>query len=244
MKFKMIAEHLKQLTESDVWFNVDKKYEDQLVAHMENAINTIFRDKDYKKGLDELTQTTQLLRTIVSMGRLKEDITHSAQEFTSANTSINSSKLPAVFNLVQFTPDTINLDYGGGKFDNAAEFLATKNVINLVYDPFNRSSSHNEDVLAKIKEHNGADSATLSNVLNVIKEESIREEVLNNIKQLIKPGAELYITVYEGDKSEEGRETKAGYQLNRKTSSYLDEIIKIFGEGNVKQKGKLIIAKN
>lgn len=171
-----------------------------------------------------------------------EEITTSEQEYTSAKTSINSAKLPAIFHLAEFNPDTINLDYGGGKFDNAAEYLNSIGVTNLVYDPYNRTSEHNMSVLKQIRKNNGADTATLSNVLNVIKEEYIRQEVLSNIKKLLKDNGILYITVYEGDGSGRERPTAAGYQLNRKTADYLDEIRKVFP--NVVINGKLITAKN
>lgn len=170
-----------------------------------------------------------------------EDINVSKQEFTSANTSINSSKLPAIFKLASFRPNSINLDYGGGKFDNAAEFLKEQNVTNLVYDPYNRTKEHNNEVIKAVNNNGGADTVTLSNVLNVIKEESIRLEILNNIKTLLKPNGALYITVYEGTGLSDEKPTKAGYQLNRKTSGYLEEIKSVFS--NVQQKGKLIIAR-
>ena len=60
------------------------------------------------------------------------------QEFTSAKTSINKNKVPALFKLAVFKPDTVNLDYGGGKFDTATEYLKKFNVTNLIYDPYNR----------------------------------------------------------------------------------------------------------
>jgi len=170
-----------------------------------------------------------------------DDISQSEQEFTSAKTSINGSKLPVVFKLVDFKSDTINLDYGGGKFDNATEYLKQQNVTNLIYDPFNRSDEHNKEVLKTIKQNGGADTATLSNVLNVIKEESIRNEVLNNIKKLLKPSGTCYITVYEGNESNTGSQTSSGYQLNRKTVDYLDEVKEVFP--NIIRKGKLIIAR-
>lgn len=171
-----------------------------------------------------------------------EEIEQSEQEFSSAKTSINSGKLPAIFRLVKFTPDTINLDYGGGKFDNASDYLKDAyNVNNLIYDPFNRSIEHNKKVLKTIRSNNGADSATLSNVLNVIKEPTIRSEVLRNIKKLLKPGAPLYITVYEGTGKGDSGETKSGYQLNKKTADYVEEISEIFND--VTRKGKLIIAR-
>lgn len=168
------------------------------------------------------------------------DIQEIGQEFTSANTSINSTKLPAIFKMVNFEPGTVNIDYGGGKFDNVAEYLSDYDVINLVYDPYNRSKEHNNEVIATLKEHGGADSATCSNVLNVIKEPEVRLNVLSNIKKLVKPGGNVYITVYEGTGKGDERETSSGYQLNRKTADYLDEIQQVFP--NAKRKGKLIVA--
>ena len=162
------------------------------------------------------------------------------QEFTSANTSINSSKLPAVFKMVDFEPGMINLDVGGGKFDNVAEYLSDFDVTNLVYDPYNRSDSHNREVLKQVKEHVGADSVTCSNVLNVIKEPEARLAVIRNCYKFLKPGHDAFFTVYEGNGSGEEKPTKSGYQLNRKTAEYVDEIKQVFP--TVKRKGKLIIA--
>lgn len=164
------------------------------------------------------------------------------QEFTSENTSINSTKLPAIFNMVSFEPETINIDYGGGKFDNVADYLTQYDVINMVLDPFNRSKAHNREVINLIREHGGADTATCSNVLNVIKEPQNRIGVLENMKKLVRPGGKIYITVYEGSgKGNEG-ETKSGYQLNKKTADYMDEILQVFP--NATRKGKLITAIN
>lgn len=170
----------------------------------------------------------------------EDEIQEIGQEFTSANTSINSSKLPAVFNMVNFEPGTINLDYGGGKFDNVADYLSQYDVINLVYDPYNRTSDHNKKVLSLVRENGGADTVTCSNVLNVIKEPEVRLNVISNIKKVLKSGGTAYFTVYEGNGSGEGKATKAGYQLNRKTADYVSEIEEVFG--SVNRKGKLIIA--
>ena len=167
-----------------------------------------------------------------------EDIKEIGQEFTSENTSINSKKLPAVFNMVLFNPGTVNLDYGGGRFDNVAEYLKQYDVVNLVYDPYNRSSEHNKEVIRLIREHGGADTATCSNVLNVIKEPEVRRNVLKNISKLVKAGGTIYITVYEGRGTNEGAPTKSGYQLNRKTADYMEEIQEVFPE--CKRRGKLI----
>ncbi len=172
----------------------------------------------------------------------EDDLEHPNQEFGSAKTSINSTKLPAIFKMVSFEPDTINLDMGGGKFDNATEYLSEYNVTNLIYDPYNRSKAHNSKVVKTLKSAGGADTATCSNVLNVIKEPEARIGVLENMSKLVKPGGDIYITVYEGrGDSNEGR-TKSGYQLNRKTADYLDEIQEVFPDA--RRRGKLIIATN
>lgn len=169
-----------------------------------------------------------------------DELDHPDQKYTSKNTSINRSKLPAIFRLVNFNPGTVNLDYGGGKFDIATEYLADKGVTNLIYDPYNRSSEHNNQVINEVKSHGGADTVTLSNVLNVIKEPQARRSVLENIKKLLKPAGTLYITVYEGSGDGAERPTSSGYQLNRKTSGYLDEIQEVFP--SAERKGKLIVA--
>ena len=111
----------------------------------------------------------------------EDGLEDATQEYTSANTSINSVKLPAIFSMVNFKPETINLDYGGGKFDNATTALEGKGVTNLIYDPYNRSSGHNKDVIDTVRKNGGADTVTCSNVLNVIKEPEARKAVIKNI---------------------------------------------------------------
>ena len=164
------------------------------------------------------------------------------QEFTSENTSINSGQLPAVFNMPGVNIGKINLDYGGGKFDNVAEYFQKEGIVNLVLDPFNRSKDHNYEVILTLRDIGGAYTATCSNVLNVIKEKENRMEVLNNMKKLVRPGGTIYITVYEADGSGDEGETASGYQLRRKTKEYMDEIYEVFP--NAKRKGKLITIVN
>ena len=170
------------------------------------------------------------------------ELKQAQQEFSSAATSINSNKLPAIYKMVEFRPGDVVVDFGGGKFDNAVNYLKDKDVTLLVYDPYNRSAEHNKEVLRLLKEHGGADAAVNSNVLNVIKEPEAREAVLKNIKKITKRGAPIYITVYEGRGDGAEGPTKSGYQLNRKTGDYMDEVGSVFS--NVKRKGKLITAIN
>lgn len=170
------------------------------------------------------------------------DLSHPEQEFDSAATSINSNKLPAIYKMVNFKEGDVVIDFGGGRFDNAVEYIKDKGATLLVYDPYNRSAEHNEQVLATLEENGGADAAVNSNVLNVIKEPEARQAVLQNIKKLLKPGAPVYITVYEGRGDGVEGPTKSGYQLNRKTEGYLDEVREVFPDAI--RKGKLIVATN
>lgn len=164
------------------------------------------------------------------------------QEYDSAATSINSNKLPAVYKLIQIPEGTVGVDFGGGKFDNAVEHIKDLGATLCVYDPYNRSDEHNKEVLRTLRQNEGADWAINSNVLNVIKEGGARTSVLNNIKRITKPGAPIYITVYEGNGTGQGGPTKSGYQMNRRTADYLEEIQEVFPDAV--RKGKLIIAHN
>lgn len=159
------------------------------------------------------------------------------QAYTSAATSINATRVPAVFRTVNWNPGTVNLDYGGGRYDTAIEYLRERQVVNLIYDPYNRPKEHNAQVLAAAP----FDTATLSNVLNVIAEPEVRQEVLRHVRSLLRPGAPVYITVYEGDGAGQGRATKAGYQLNRRTADYLPEVREVFP--SVVRRGRVIIAR-
>lgn len=183
-----------------------------------------------------------LLPTDEGLDEAVSDLSHPEQEFDSAATSINSNKLPAIYKMVNFNEGDVVIDFGGGRFDNAVEYIKDKGATLVVYDPYNRSAEHNEQVLATLEENGGADAAVNSNVLNVIKEPEARQAVLQNIKKLLKPGAPVYITVYEGRGDGVEGPTKSGYQLNRKTEGYLDEVREVFPDAI--RKGKLIVATN
>lgn len=158
------------------------------------------------------------------------------QQYTSANTSINSIKLPALFNKIKaWVSNSINLDFGGGKFDNATAFLKNLGVKSYIYDPYNRSYDHNQSCLSAIVSKGFADTATCSNVLNVIAELDCRLYVIETIARYLKSNGTAYFTVYEGDKSGKGRVTKVScWQENRKLASYVAEVKVYFKEVSVK----------
>lgn len=174
---------------------------------------------------------------------LDEDgLDHPDQEFDSADTSINSTKLPAIYKMISIPEGSVGVDFGGGKWDNAIEHIRDLGATLCVYDPYNRSKAYNKETLKTLRANGGADWAVTSNVLNVIKEPSARKAVLENISKITKSGAPIYITVYEGRGDAKEGVTKSGYQLNRKTADYIEEIQEVFPDA--KRKGKLIVATN
>lgn len=159
------------------------------------------------------------------------------QEYTSERTSVN--QLPAVFNRVEWKPKSVNLDYGGGRFDNAVDFLKGKGVKNLVFDPYNRAAEHNREIMHMLKKRK-ADTATIANVLNVIKEPEIRKQVMRKVRGLVKPGGTVYIMCYRGEGKCPGP-TCNGWQENRPIKTYLEEVQQVFGEAELN--GSMIVAR-
>ena len=146
------------------------------------------------------------------------------QTITSAKTSVNSTRVPALFKhpAVYWVAGTRNLDWGGGRYDTATEYLRGLGVENAIYDPYNRSSEHNDTVLR------GApyDTATISNVLNVVQQKEVRKKIIKDVVDKLKEGGIIYIKIYEGNGTGQGRTTKGGtcWQENRKTSNYIEEL--------------------
>lgn len=242
-----------------VYYDANDEYQDHIASELARLAG--FPDASYVGSVDPddyvwTKISDEKLRWLDTVTRLPDanrakdedleeavsDLSHPEQEFDSAATSINSSKLPAIYKMVNFNEGDVVIDFGGGRFDNAVEYIKDKGATLVVYDPYNRSAEHNEQVLATLEENGGADAAVNSNVLNVIKEPEARQAVLQNIKKLLKPGAPVYITVYEGRGDGVEGPTKSGYQLNRKTEGYLDEVREVFPDAI--RKGKLIVATN
>lgn len=192
-------------------------------------------DEDYDIYHDDIDSAEELDED-------EDGLDHPDQEFDSADTSINSTKLPAIYKMISIPEGSVGIDFGGGKWDNAIEHIRDLGATLCVYDPYNRSKAYNKETLKTLRANGGADWAVTSNVLNVIKEPSARKAVLENISKITKPGAPIYITVYEGRGDGKAGQTKSGYQMNRKTKDYIEEIQEVFPDA--KRKGKLIVATN
>lgn len=145
------------------------------------------------------------------------------QTYTSANTSINSTKLPAVYSKIDFAKaweegNQIIADYGCGKFDNAKEYVQDMGFNWFGYDKFNRSYEENCNFVDCLTDR-AVDIMVCSNVLNVIDS----EEEIARISRIIRNFSLCYfVTVYAGDKSGNGRATKSDcYQRNESVEEYL-----------------------
>jgi hypothetical protein len=143
------------------------------------------------------------------------------QSITSAKTSLK--QVPALFKRWANRIGPINLDIGGGAYDDGTNFLYRRGVKSVVYDPYNRSLFHNAAVL-KAMELNRPNSATLANVLNVIKESGSRAEVIRLAYSRSLPKATLFVSIYEGDRSGRSRITSKGWQEHRAAATYIKEI--------------------
>ena len=147
-----------------------------------------------------------------------------AQTFTSARTSINSAKLPAVYNKAPLTSRVV-FDYGCGRYtDHIRHFLVGRTY--LAYDPFNQPEAVNHDSLSLVRlamDTHGPVDVVCSNVLNVIDCDVIVEAIAKKICDICETtGGKGYITVYEGDRTSVGRQTGADqYQRNAPLRQYL-----------------------
>ena len=164
------------------------------------------------------------------------------QDLTSGSTSINKNKIPALFNNknVLFKSGGVNADIGGGKFPNVINLLRSKfNVQNIVVDPFNQAKDAYQQAVASVR-GGQADTATVSNVLNVIKEPQNRSKVIAQAADAIKPEGSAYFTVYQSNKV--GRSGKDSWQEGRPLKDYVREIEQHFDR--VEIKNQVIIARS
>lgn len=164
------------------------------------------------------------------------------QSITSAKTSLK--QVPALFKkpIMEQHRGSYNLDLGGGAYDLGTKHLNESwGIHSRVLDPFNRSAYHNDKVREFFAGGN-ADTVTCCNVLNVIKEQTARFDVIAQAATYVKENGTVYFQIYEGDRKGTGRETTKGWQNNRTTFAYIPEIAMYFNK--IKKRGNLIICEN
>lgn len=166
-----------------------------------------------------------------------------SQEYPSDKTSINEKKTPALHTWLskEVKKGNRNIDIGGGKFDNVHEAHAKSGAENLVYDPFNRNDEHNQGVVNKLKKRK-ADTATIANVLNVIKEKENRVRAIQQAHNALKDGGTLYVSVYKAAGDEAGTTTEGSWQNRKPLKWYLPEVQKVFPNAKI-QAGKIVATK-
>jgi len=141
-------------------------------------------------------------------------------------------------------PPTINVDVGGGKYDDGTKYLNSIGVRNLVWDPYNRSPENNARVVVTAST-DVPDTATMANVLNVIRRPEDRRHALVNARAFLPPRrGTLYINVWEGNKSGKAATTRDGWQENRRLETYLSEVQDVFPLAKIVKDGsfKMIVA--
>ena len=142
-----------------------------------------------------------------------------AQTYTSANTSINNVKLPALYNKVKLTGNV--LDYGCGKYVEHLRRKALQSASSFwFYDKYNQSKITNNEALDFGYTY-GFNTIVCANVLNVIDDETTICSILNELMCLLHRGGDIYIQIYEGDKSGTRKVTKCDcYQRNESVKAY------------------------
>lgn len=151
------------------------------------------------------------------------------QSISSADTSTNVINTVYKKIVGKYPRATTIFDYGCGKYNSNIDFATENDFIWFGIDPYNRSAEWNKvNIDAMNKWCNTPDIIMLNNVLNVLKEDSIVLHVLNQVYQFAGDNTDIYITIYEGDKSNIGKVTTKGYQRNEKVSKYVDYICEFF----------------
>lgn len=149
------------------------------------------------------------------------------QNYTSAATSINRTRLPAVYGKVDLSQFACVLDYGCGRYTDHIRVAMPEGVNYLPYDPYNQPANVNRESVAALdraKRDRAPVAVVCSNVLNVIDGEAEIRDILRNIAAVIRTDnrSRAYITVYEGDRTGNGRPTGPDqYQRNERLPDYL-----------------------
>ena len=148
------------------------------------------------------------------------------QTHTSAATSINAHKLPRVYNLAAFTPGEIILDYGCGRYTDHIREALPDGVVYLPYDPYNQPQAVNYSSTMEVDAAKRAGrplTVICSNVLNVIDSDAVVREIAQQLETIAsRTGGRILVTVYEGDRSGQGRETgRDQWQRNERAAHYL-----------------------
>ena len=164
------------------------------------------------------------------------------QNYTSANTSINSTKLPAVFRKADFTASIV-MDYGSGRYtEHIKNHVNNLHKVYLPYDPYNLPDDRNAataTMVCNAMYKRFPVDVVCSNVLNVIDDDDTVRKIARHIEEITTmSGGKGYVTVYEGNRTGTGRQTGPDqYQRNEPLRNYL----RFFRNATIKN-GMIIIS--
>ena len=161
-----------------------------------------------------------------------------AQTCSSKNTSINIKKLPAVYNKIDWSRYSHYsvIDIGCGRIETQKLILlhlVKKGVKGFFpWDMYHPSIIDKDKILAAMNNQELDKVIVCSNVLNVIDDDKALNDLIAQICDLsvirlpngVYTMHPVYVTIYEGNKSGIGRQTKKDcYQRNERLCSYLDK---------------------
>lgn len=173
------------------------------------------------------------------------------QTVTSQNTSINTSKLPAIWKKIDFNlvpNDSIIIDYGAGQkktqtqvqryLSYALRYSEVDAIYYYSYDPYWNAELENQAALTFLK-NGDCYLCICANVLNVIDDDETIRKIISEVTQ----AKHWVFQIYEGNQKGIGKYTKNNtcYQRNQKVQYYLS-FFKEFPY--IKIKGNLIMSDN
>lgn len=161
-------------------------------------------------------------------------VINTTQKITSAATSISSiNRIYKLLPEMGYKPKTRILDFGCGKYNKNQNEAEKNGYIWLGYDPYNRSKEENKMTLDCL-EYADPHVIICSNVLNILDNDIVLMDVLGQIYDYASDDTDIYITIYEGDKSGVGKVTTKGFQRNWKLDKYKDFILEFFNVVDIK----------
>lgn len=166
--------------------------------------------------------------------KLNNEILHGyEQKITSAKTCRRITAYGTTFVAEHYSAGTKVLDFGGGKFEDAKNYLAEHKIKCEVYDPYNRT--HEENVKAINQKYH---VLLCNNVFNTLTDDVIENAIKDMVIVMRHCSIEIaYITVYERAKNGIGQITAPDqYQRNEKTESYICRLQKYFEKVSIKKK--------
>lgn len=156
------------------------------------------------------------------------------QTISSAQTSISTiNQIYKLLPKMGYQAGTTILDFGCGKYNKNKEYANDCNYLWFGYDPYNRTKEYNDSTLCWLN-NTKPNIIICSNVLNVLENVNLITSVLNDISNYASDDTDVYITIYEGDKSGVGKVTTKGYQRNEKLHNYKEYISTLFNVIDIK----------